>query len=116
MNGISHLTKTDEMEKYAASKKVPYPYYAVVLSGLMILIAGFGILLGVYIRWDVAFLAVFVIPVSLKMHDFWNAEDEQTKIFDWIQFTKNMALLGAALMLLAIPEPWAYSLEFLLLG
>jgi len=28
-----------------------------------------------------------------------------------INFTKNIALLGASLMFLAIPRPWAYGIE-----
>jgi hypothetical protein len=30
---------------------------------------------------------------------------------DLINFTKNLGLLGSSLMFLAIPRPWAYSLE-----
>jgi hypothetical protein len=40
------------------------------------------------------------------MHNFWKDEDPQMKMADRINFMKNMALLGALLMLLAIPLPW----------
>ena len=30
---------------------------------------------------------------------------------DLINFSKNIGLLGAGLMFLAIPRPWAYSVE-----
>ena len=44
------------------------------------------------------------------MHNFWTVEDAQMKMNDMINFTKNMALAGAALMLLALPRPWPLSL------
>ena len=34
------------------------------------------------------------------MHDFWHIEDPGQRSNDMINFTKNMALLGAALMLM----------------
>jgi len=43
------------------------------------------------------------------MHAFWK-EEGQTRVVEKIQFLKNMALLGAVLMLLAIPTPWMLSL------
>ena len=32
------------------------------------------------------------------------------KMSERVNFTKNMALLGAALILLAVPQPWTVSL------
>jgi hypothetical protein len=43
------------------------------------------------------------------MHDFWNQEPAQ-QTNDMIHFSKNMALLGAALALMGVPEPWPASL------
>jgi hypothetical protein len=43
------------------------------------------------------------------MHAFWQAEG-QVRTMDQIQFMKNLAILGAILMLLAIPTPWPLSL------
>ena len=42
---------------------------------------------------------------------FWTVQDAQTRAVDLINFTKNMALLGALLMFLAIPSPWPASLR-----
>jgi hypothetical protein len=44
------------------------------------------------------------------MHNYWADTDPQMRQANEIQFHKNLALLGAALMLLAIPEPWVLSL------
>lgn len=112
LNGLNHFTKTGMMAQYAGSKGVPSPKYAVLLSGLFILLGGLGILLGVYVQWSVLLLAVFLVAASFKMHNFWAVQDPMQKQMEMVQFLKNMALLGAALMVLAISEPWAFSLTF----
>jgi hypothetical protein len=54
-------------------------------------------------------LVVFLIPVSFKMHDYWKIQDPMVRMSERISFQKNMALLGAALMMLAISTPWIWS-------
>jgi hypothetical protein len=46
----------------------------------------------------------------LIMHNFWKLEDPQSRMAEKINFMKNTALVGAILMLLAIPSPWPLSL------
>jgi uncharacterized membrane protein YphA (DoxX/SURF4 family) len=110
LNALNHFTKTGMIAQYAGSKKVPSPKYAVWLSGLFILFGGLGILLGVQVQYAVSLLVIFLAVVSLTMHNFWAIQDPMQKQMEMIQFLKNMALLGAALMALAIPQPWAYRL------
>lgn len=109
-NGISHLTKRETLSSYASSKGVPAPNIAVFITGLLLLLGGVGIVTGAYVVWAVIFLAAFLVPVSLIMHNFWKIFDPQTKAMERINFNKNMTLLGAALMFLIIPMPWPYSL------
>lgn len=98
------------MAGYASSKKVPAPKIAVAVSGLFILLGGLGVLLGVYPRESLTLIAIFLIPVTFQMHSFWKDTDPNTKMGNYINFFKNLALLGAAFMLLSIPRPWPYSL------
>lgn len=108
MNGMNHFTKYQMMKGYAGSKGVSGPL--VILTGLLLLAGGLGILLGVYILWAVAALIVFLVPVSFKMHNFWTDTDPNMKMANMVNFMKNMALVGASLMTLAIPQPWVWSL------
>lgn len=103
MNGLNHLTKLEGVAAYAGSKGVPMPKAAVILSGLMILLGGLGILLGMYVQWSAGLIALFLLAVSFKMHDFWAVKDPQAKMTEQVNFLKNMALLGAALMMLSFP-------------
>jgi uncharacterized membrane protein YphA (DoxX/SURF4 family) len=73
-------------------------------------VAGITILLGYYPEIGVAALVLFLIPVSYKMHNFWAVPAEQ-RMAEMVNFTKNAALLGSALMFLKIPKPWPFSLR-----
>jgi len=97
------------MKGYASSKGVPMAGWAVAITGLMILLGGLGILLGVYIQLSVLLLAIFLVFVTFKMHNFWAVTEPNMKMMETVNFYKNMALLGAVLMMLFIPSPWAYS-------
>ncbi len=109
-NGINHFKNLGMMSGYAGSKGVPKPKHAVSISGLLLLLGGISMLLGLYPRIGIVCLLLFFIPVSIKMHDYWNIENQQEKMNQKINFEKNVALVGGLLMLLIIPTPWIWSL------
>lgn len=110
MSGANHFKHLKMLTGYAQSKGVPMPREAVLLTGLMLLLGGLGILLGVKVACSVLLLSVFLVITTFIMHQFWKISDHMDRIGEEINFKKNMALLGALLMLLAIPLPWAMSL------
>ena len=97
------------MTQYAKMKGVPFPAFAQGVTGLLLLLGGLSILFGIYPYIGIILLAAFLVPVSLMMHNFWTLDDPQLRMADKVNFMKNMALLGAILMFLAIPLPWALS-------
>ncbi|HCS48646.1 MAG: DoxX family protein [Candidatus Aminicenantes bacterium RBG_19FT_COMBO_58_17] len=107
-NGANHFLKFSQLAAYAKSKGVSAPEIAVAGSGLLLLLAGVTILLGFEPRIGVAALVLFFVPVTFLMHNFWAVAAEQ-KMMETIQFSKNLALLGSALMFLKIPRPWPLS-------
>jgi putative oxidoreductase len=109
-SGINHFRGITMMSGYAQMKGVPMAKVSVAFSGVLLLVGGLSILLGIYPTVGVAALALFLIPVTYMMHAFWKVEDPMAKMGEMVNFTKNMALLGAALTLLAIPQPWMVSL------
>ena len=98
------------MAGYAASKKVPMAKFSVAFTGLLLLFGGLGVLLGVYVQIALAFLVVFLIPAAFIFHAYWKDTDPAVKMGNRIHFYKNIALLGGALMMYAIPTPWVFSL------
>lgn len=111
LNGaVAHFTQAKAMVPYARMKGVPFAELVVPGTGVLLLIAAASILTGIYPVVAVSALAVFLIPVTLTMHNFWAVEGQTMKMNDLLMFTKNMALLGYTLVLLAIPQPWPLSL------
>lgn len=111
MQGLNHFMKNEMLSGYAQSKGVPSSKAAVYISGLMILFGGLGIVFGAYIPYSVALIAVFLLVITFKMHAFWAVQDPMSKMGDMVNFYKNLALLGADIMLLMITQPWPISLS-----
>ena len=110
MSGVNHFKHVAMLTGYAKSKSVPMPREAVLLTGLMMVLGGLGVLLGVYVEFSVFLLCAFLLVTSLQMHQFWKIQDHMERLPEEINFKKNFALFGALLMLLAISTPWAVSL------
>jgi len=110
MGGFNHFKMLDMMSGYAQSKGVPSPKAAVAFSGVLLWIGGLSILLGIFPTVGALALVLFLVPVTLMMHAFWKVQDAQMKMGETVNFMKNVALLGAALLLLSIPQPWSTSL------
>jgi hypothetical protein len=53
-----------------------------------------------------------VEPTYRVDHNYWAATDPSVRQMDQVNFKKNIALLGAAWMLLLIPQPWPLSLTW----
>lgn len=105
LQGINHFKNSNSLIGYAASKNVPSPKIAILGSGALVFLGGLSVLLYGFIPslWTeigFIFLVIFLIPVSFKMHAFWNVADPQAKMMEKVQFMKNMALLGAVLSMI----------------
>ena len=108
-NGTDLLQHQKEMSQYADAKGVPVAEAAVPAAGALLLAGGLSILAGTRPRQGLATIVGFLIPVTLQMHRFWEVEDPQVRVNEMVHFSKNVALVGAALMMLQIPEPWPAS-------
>jgi putative oxidoreductase len=110
-SGINHLQHAENMGHYAASKGVPAPEQAVRATGAMLLAGGLSVMTGFKPRRGLAALIGFLVPVTLQMHRFWEEADPQKRQNEMIHFMKNMALVGAALGMMQIEEPWPASID-----
>ena len=111
MSAFHHFTDLDSLARSAASMGVPLPVVAVAVAGVLLAIAGVTLILGVYPDIGIAALVLFFVPVTVVMHAFWADRDPAMRQMDLVNFGKNAALLGSALMFAVVPRPWAYSLE-----
>lgn len=101
-SAVGHLTRTRMMAGYAASRGVPAAVPATIGSGLLILVGGLSVLLGIWADLGALLLVVFLVPTAVLMHAFWKESDAQARQMEMVQFQKDLALAGAALMLLAL--------------
>lgn len=111
VNAVSfHFMQYESAVGYARSKGVPLPEVMVIVTGLMLLLGAVSIYLGYRPRIGLWLLVAFLIPTALIMHNFWAVGPEQ-RTTEMIQFLKDSALAGAALMMivLATDRAWPYS-------
>ena len=109
MASFNHFKNLNYMSEYAKARGTPSPKLAVAGTGVILLLGGLSLWLGVYPGVGVILLIIFLLGVSFQIHSFWKLDDAQMKQI-MINFTKNMALVGALLMLLLLPHPWPMSL------
>ena len=111
MGGMNHLMKLDDMSGYAASKGVPAAKAATVISGLMILAGGLMVASGWHRFIGAGLLLIFLLPTTFVMHAFWKESDPAAAQNEMSHFMKNMALIGAALLIAVYAgQPWPMSL------
>ena len=91
----------NDVAGYMASEGVPAP--KVMLSGAIVfLLAGsLSLIVGFKARIGATLLLIFLLLATYFFHDFWTVEDAMQKQNEMIQFMKNMALMGAMLMIMA---------------
>jgi uncharacterized membrane protein YphA (DoxX/SURF4 family) len=99
-NGINHLTNSEAMAGYAAMKNTPNPKFDVQASGTLLLGSGVSLLFGIKPALGALGAIAFLTAATPTFHDFWTQTDPQQKQNETINFSKNLALLGAAIALL----------------
>lgn len=110
MNAFNHFRNVSTMAGYARSKGVPAPEAAVVVTGLMLLAGGLSVLLGYLPTVGLGLIFIFLVVVAFWMHAFWSVTDAMPRMAEQVNFFKNLALAGAALMMFMLPQPWPISL------
>ncbi len=110
-NGINHFRQRKPLAQYAGGKKVPAPEAAVIGSGTLITVGGASIVTGIFPEYGAAAIIAFLAGVSPVMHNFWSVDDPNQSMNDMVHFSKNLALLGAALAFAGVEEPWPMSLS-----
>ena len=110
MAGIENLMQLEAKAGYTASKGVSNATFWVTVASLLLVLGGASIITGIRPHIGVGALALFLIPVTLIMHDFWTMAGMQATI-EFHAFMGNVGLFGSTLLFVAIPQPWAISLD-----
>ena len=88
--------------EYARSLGAPSPDLLVPLSGVVIIAGGVMIALGIWADLGALLIIGFLIGITPIMHAYWKVDDPQMQQIQAAMFFKNLALLGAALIIFYI--------------
>src|SRR5713101_8002062 len=83
----------------AARHGVPLPDLLVPVSGVIALVGGLSVLLGFQTRIGAGLLVIFLVPVTVIMHNFWASTDPLTHQIERAMFLKNLTMIGGALVI-----------------
>ena len=97
MSGFMHFSQQEI--GYAAHAGVPMAGLLVPASGVLALLGGLSILLGYRAKIGAWLLVLFLVPVTLLMHNFWAVKDPMMAQMQMAMFMKNMTMLGGALLI-----------------
>ena len=97
MSGPFHFSKQEIA--YAVTQGVPLAPILVPFSGVIAFAGGLSILLGYRAKLGAWLLVLFLVPVTLMMHNFWAVHDPMMAQFQMAMFMKNLGLLGGALLI-----------------
>ena len=95
--GPQHFTDTEINSAVAAC--VPMAKILVPAAGILAFIGALSVLLGYRAKIGAWLLVIFLVPVTLVMHNFWAASDPATHQLQTIMFLKNISILGGALLI-----------------
>ena len=95
--GLGHFSSQEIA--YAAAQGVPLASIVVPMSGIMALVGGLSIALGYKAKWGAALIILFLVPVTIMIHNFWSVSDPVAAQDQMAHFMKNVSLLGSALLI-----------------
>ncbi|ELY46338.1 DoxX family protein [Natronorubrum sulfidifaciens] len=108
--GLNHFLDLETTAGYAEMKGVPAPTLSVLLSGVVLVFGGLGIVLGLFPAIAAGALAGFLLVTTPLMHDFWAVPDDQQQS-ELTAFMKNVGLFAGTLVVLAVSAlEWPYAL------
>jgi putative oxidoreductase len=82
----------------AAQHGVPMASLLVPVSGLIALAGGLSLLFGYRARVGACLLVLFLVPITLTMHNFWAVTDPMMFQIQLTMFVRNLFLIGGALL------------------
>jgi putative oxidoreductase len=101
-SAMGHLTKSEAMTQYAQYRKLPAAKAGVIVSGVVLALGALSVVLGVLGDLGALALAAFLIVAAFVFHAFWKESDPQAAATEQAQFMKNIALVGASIVLFAL--------------
>jgi len=84
---------------WAAQQGVPFARLLVPLAGLISLAGGLSVILGYRAKIGAWLLILFLVPVTVMMHNFWAVKDSMMAQIQLGFFLANLSRIGGALLI-----------------
>lgn len=97
LSSINHFNGADL--PYATQAGLPMAKLLVPLAGVLALLGGLSVLVGFHAKLGAWLLALFLLPVTPMMHNFWAVKDPMMHAIQMVNFLKNLSMLGGALLI-----------------
>jgi putative oxidoreductase len=101
-SGWKHFKNLAGYVGYAQSKRIANAKAGVIATGVALTIGGLSILSGFFIILGMWLLVLTLLAITFMVHAFWKETDPGARSMEVVQFTKNIAIIGALLMLSSI--------------
>jgi len=102
------ISDWDGTAKMMATRGLPAVDALLSVVIVLELVGGLLVLLGFYTRPGTVLLLVFLVPVTVIMHNFWAYEGAE-QMPQMINFMKNVSIIGGLLMVFALgPGPVSF--------
>jgi putative oxidoreductase len=108
-SGWGKIGGFDATASMMASKGLPMASVLLVITIAMELGGSLLLVVGYKARWAALAFALWLIPVTLTFHAYWNVPPEQVQAQS-INFFKNLSIFGGMLMVFAM-GPGRYSVD-----
>lgn len=99
--GTSHLVHFREHSAFIGGKGVPFARLATILTIVMMVSGGALVLFHWHTSIGGALLFGIIFPAPFFLHHFWNETDSYSRLSEFAHFIKDLALAGAALLLIS---------------
>ena|SRR5215469_11051077 len=100
-SGYGKLLDLARFGSVLASRGVPMGTAAAPVAAAVEFLGGLVILLGFKTRWAALLMIGFTIVASLISHRYWEFTDAAARTAQYINFWKNMSIIGGFVLLLA---------------
>lgn len=101
LSAYAKVVDYDATAAYMASKGLPMVPLLLGLSIVIEFIGGLSLIFGYKVRALAVILILYLIPVTLTMHDFWMMQDTMQSQNNMYHFFKNLTIIGGLLYVAA---------------
>ena len=102
LSAYGKVVHYDATAAYMASKGLPIVPLLLGLSIVIEFVGGLSLIFGYKIRALATLLILYLIPVTVIMHDFWMMDDPIVSQDNMFHFFKNLAIIGGLLYVVSV--------------